>query len=100
IIAPFINNSARTHNSPQDASPQSFKIKQEGGKYREFKFGSRASNPIDQWPDPDIYIHYPSGQKLDGSSRSNMNRSFPGAANDGITQLAGGAVTKLLKKEN
>ena len=100
IIAPFINNSARTHNSPQDAAPQSFKIKQEGGKYREFKFGSRASNPIDQWPDPDIYIHYPSGQKLDGSSRSNMNRSFPGAANDGITQLAGGAVTKLLKKEN
>ncbi len=100
IIAPFINNSARTHNSPQDAAPQSFKIEQEDGKYREFKFGSRATNPIDQWPDPDIYIHHPSGQKLDGSSRSNMNRSFPGAPNDGITQLAGEAVTKLLKKEN
>ncbi len=99
IIAPFINNSARTHNSPQDAAPQSFKIEQENGKYREFKFGSRATNPIDQWPDPDIYIHHPSGQKLDGSSRSNMNRSFPGAPNDGITQLAGEAVTKLLKKE-
>ncbi|MDO4561798.1 MAG: succinylglutamate desuccinylase/aspartoacylase family protein [bacterium] len=99
IIAPFINNSARTHNSPQDAAPQSFKIEQEDGKYREFKFGSRATNPIDQWPDPDIYIHHPSGQKLDGSSRSNMNRSFPGAPNDGITQLAGEAVTKLLKKE-
>ncbi|MDO5116307.1 MAG: succinylglutamate desuccinylase/aspartoacylase family protein [Synergistaceae bacterium] len=99
IIAPFINNSARTHNSPQDAAPQSFKIEQEGGNYREFKFGSRATNPIDQWPDPDIYIHRPSGQKLDGSSRSNMNRSFPGDVDDGITQLAGKAVMELLKKE-
>ena len=99
IIVPFVSNSARTHNSPQDAAPQSFRIEQEGG-FRTFKFGSRATNPVDQWPDPDIYIHYPSGQKLDGSSRSNMNRSFPGIASDGITQLAGLAVVNLLKKEN
>ena len=64
-----------------------------------FKFGSRATNPVDQWPDPDIYIHQPSKQKLDGSSRSNMNRSFPGSLNDGITQRAGYAVMQLLKKE-
>ncbi|MDY9921835.1 MAG: succinylglutamate desuccinylase/aspartoacylase family protein [Synergistota bacterium] len=100
IIVPFVNNSARTHNSPQDAAPQYFKIDQPDGSFRTFKFGSRATNPIDQWPDPDMYIHYPSQQKLDGSSRSNMNRSFPGDTNDGITQLAGHAVTNLLKKEN
>ncbi len=100
IVVPFVNNSARTHNSPQDAAPQFFTIEQPGGHKRVFKFGSRATNPVDQWPDPDIYIHYPSGQKLDGSSRSNMNRSFPGDDKDGITQLAGLAVTNLLKKEH
>ena len=99
IVVPFVDESAHTHNSPQDAAPQYFTIKQEGGHSRTFKFGSRATNPIDQWPDPDIYIHYPSGQKLDGSSRSNMNRSYPGSTNDGITQLAGHAVMNLLKKE-
>ena len=100
IVVPFVNNSARTNNLPQAASPQRFHIAQEGGKFRTFKFGSRSTNPIDQWPDPDIYIHYPSGQKLDGTSRANMNRSFPGNANDGITQLGGLAVVNLLKKEN
>ena len=99
ILMPFGNMSARTHNSPQDAAPQHFTIKQPDGGERIFKFGSRATNPIDQWPDPDIYIHQPSKQKLDGSSRSNMNRAYPGDRHDGITQLAGLAVVELLKKE-
>ena len=75
IVLPCANMSAFTHNSPQDAAPQRFHIPQEGGKARVFKYGSRATNPIDQWPEPDVYIHYPSGQKLDGGSRSNLNRS-------------------------
>ncbi len=100
IIVPFVNNSARTNNLPQAAAPQRFTIKQKDGKSRTFKFGSRSTNPVDQWPDPDIYIHYPSGQKLDGTARANMNRAFPGNGGDGITQLGGLAVVNLLKKEN
>lgn len=100
IVVPFVSNSARTHNSPQDAAPQHFTIQQANGHSRTFKFGSRATNPIDQWPDPDIYIHQPSKQKLDGSSRANMNRAYPGDLHDGITQLAGHAVVELLKKEH
>lgn len=99
IVVPFVNASAHTHNSPQDAAPQYFHIGQPGGKERIFKFGSRATNPIHQWPNPDIYIHHPSMQRLDGGSRANMNRSFPGSRTDGITQLAGLAVVELLKKE-
>ena len=100
FVMPCANMSAFTHNSPQDAAPQRFHIKQEGGKSRVFKFGSRATNPIDQWPEPDVYIHYPSGQKLDGGSRSNLNRSYPGTKNDGLTQLVGLAIVELLNKEN
>ncbi len=100
FVMPCANMSAFTHNSPQDAAPQRFHIEQEGGKSRVFKFGSRATNPIDQWPEPDVYIHYPSGQKLDGGSRSNLNRSYPGTKNDGLTQLVGLAIVELLNKEN
>ena len=94
IVIPFADHSAFTHNSPQDAAPQRFHI-----GTRTFKFGSRASNPIHQWPDPDIYIHYPSGQKLDGSSRANLNRGYPGTLNEGITQAASLAILELIQKE-
>ena len=94
IVIPCANHSAFTHNSPQDAAPQRFHIGS-----RTFKFGSRATNPIHQWPDPDIYVHYPSGQKLDGSSRANLNRGYPGTLNEGITQAASLAILELIQKE-
>lgn len=99
IVIPFANHSAFTHNSPQDAAPQRFHLDQGNGKARVFKFGSRATNPIHQWPDPDIYIHYPSGQKLDGSSRANLNRGYPGTLKEGITQAASLAILELIRKE-
>ena len=95
IVIPFADHSAFTHNSPQDAAPQRFHLGS-----RTFKFGSRASNPVHQWPDPDIYVHYPSGQKLDGSSRANLNRGYPGTLNEGITQAASLAILELIQKEH
>lgn len=95
IVIPFADRSAFTHNSPQDAAPQRFHVGS-----RTFKFGSRATNPVHQWPDPDIYVHYPSGQKLDGSSRANLNRGYPGTLNEGITQAASLAILELIRKEN
>ena len=95
IVIPFGNHSAFTHNSPQDAAPQRFRL-----GTRTFKFGSRATNPIHQWPDPDIYVHHPSGQKLDGSSRANLNRGYPGTLNEGITQAASLAILELIQKEH
>ncbi len=100
IVMPFANMSAFTHNSPQDAAPQRIHFTTPDGSVRSFRFGSRATNPIDQWPEPDVYIHHPSGQKLDGGSRSNLNRSYPGTLNDGLTQKVGLAIVELLKEEN
>ena len=99
IVIPFADHSAFTHNSPQDAAPQRFRLDQGNGRARVFKFGSRATNPIHQWPDPDIYVHYPSGQKLDGSSRANLNRGYPGTLNEGITQAVSLAILELIQKE-
>ena len=49
-VIPRTDNSAFTHNDAQEASPHFFHIDTKSGT-REFVFGSRASNPIDQWPD-------------------------------------------------
>ena len=40
--------------------------------------GDRWSNPLDQWPDPEVYIHYPSRQQLAYMDIRNLNRTWPG----------------------
>ena len=53
-VIPNINNSALTHNDPLDGSPQYMHFTTKNGETRTFQYGSRATNPIDQCPDPDI----------------------------------------------
>jgi len=98
IVIPRANNSAFTHNDPQEANPQRFVIKTATGE-RWFRFGSRSTNPIDQWPDPEVYRHYPSGQKLSGSETRNLNRSYPGKPDGSLTEKVAYAIMSLMKQE-
>ncbi|WP_427170731.1 succinylglutamate desuccinylase/aspartoacylase family protein [Fusobacterium nucleatum] len=98
-IIPRANGSAMSHNDPQEASPQRFTIKTPYGE-RWFRFGSRATNPLDQWPDPDVYIHAASGQKLSGNETRNLNRAYPGRADGTYTEKVAYAITELIKKNN
>ena len=75
-IIPSINASGLTHNDPLEGSPQYMHFTTPSGEQRVFHYGSRATNPIDQWPDPDIYTHT-SGQSLSGSETRNLNRCYP-----------------------
>ena len=95
IVIPRANNSAFTHNDPQEANPQSFAI----GK-RSFRFGSRSTNPIDQWPDPEVYRHHPSGQKLSGSETRNLNRSYPGKPDGSLTEKVAFAIMQVMEQEH
>lgn len=97
IIIPRANHSAFTHNDPQEGHPQKYTIRTANGS-RWFRFGSRSTNPIDQWPDPDVYIHQ-SGQKLSGSETRNLNRAYPGAANTNLTEKIAYGITQLIKEE-
>ena len=54
---------------------------------------------MDQWPDPDIYLHYPSGQTLSGNQTRNLNRAFPGRPNGNFTERVAFAITELVKRE-
>ena len=93
-VIPRTDNSAFTHNDPQEGSPHFFHIDTKSGT-REFVFGSRASNPIDQWPDPDVYTHS-SGQTLSGSEMRNINRTYPGVKDGTMTEQISYAITNMI----
>ena len=100
IIVPYANMMGRSHTFPQDAHPQTFGFTTRGGNSRIFRYGSRTTNPVYEWPNPDIYIHPASGQTMAGMERSNLNRAHPGVADGGITeQLAYGFMQLILAEQ-
>lgn len=94
-VIPNINNSAFTHNDPLEGTPQYMHFTTSDGETRTFHYGSRATNPIDQWPDPDIYKHT-SGQTLSGSETRNLNRCYPGVEDGTISEQVAYAVTNMI----
>jgi hypothetical protein len=97
-LIPRANNSAFTHNLPQEGLPQYFEIKGKKG-LRKFRYGARITNSIDQWPDPEIYFHYPSGQKLAGNETRNLNRAYPGRPDGSLTEQVAYAIINLINTE-
>ena len=98
-VIPRANNSGLSHNDPQEGAPASFSIKKPDGSARQFRYGSRATNPLDQWPDPDMYIHAASGQRLSGNETRNLNRGYPGRTNGTFTERVCYGITQLILKE-
>jgi hypothetical protein len=98
IVIPEADRSAFTHNKPLEAYPNGFTIKTSNGD-RRFRFGSRCANPIDQWPDPDIYVHRPSGQRLSGDECRNLNRSYPGRPDGVLIERVAFAIKTLIQHE-
>lgn len=97
-VIPRANNSAFTCTDPQEAAPMKFYIETAGGT-RWFRFGSRATNPIDQWPDSEVYVHASSGQKLSGSETRNLNRAYPGREDGNLTEKVAYGITTLIRNE-
>lgn len=97
-VIPRANASAFTHADYMEGEPRSFTLNAASGR-RQFRFGSRATNPVDQWPDPDIYIHASSGQRLSGSETRNLNRAYPGRADGTFTERLAYGITSLIRAE-
>lgn len=98
IVIPQACRSGFTCTDPMEGTPQSFILRTNSGE-RKFPFGSRVSNPLDQWPDPLVYSHYPSGQQLSGFETRNLNRSYPGRCDGTFTEQVGFAIMELIRKE-
>jgi predicted deacylase len=98
IVVPSASRSASTVTRPSGAYPADFTIPTEWGGQK-FRMGDRYSNPLDQWPDPEVYIHYPSGQELAYVDIRNLNRTWPGRANGTLTEKTCFAFMELIKSE-
>jgi predicted deacylase len=92
------NRSATTATRLGGAYPPGFAIKTTWGA-RAFRMGDRWSNPLDQWPDPEVYIHYPSRQELAYVDIRNLNRAWPGRPNGTLTERTCYAFIELIRRE-
>lgn len=97
-VIPRANRSGATHNDPQEAHPDAVHIATAVGTVRAFRHGSRATNPIDQWPDPDVYVNY-MGQTLSGSETRNLNRCYPGKENGTLTEQIAYGIVQFIRAE-
>lgn len=98
-VIPYTNRSAFTHNDPQEGSPQEMHFTNASGEEITLRYGSRATNPIHQWPDPDVYTHAASGQRLSGSETRNINRAYPGKKDGNLTERVAYGIVELINQE-
>jgi hypothetical protein len=98
ILVLSANRSASTVTRPSGAYPTKYSIPTAWGE-QTFRMGDRWSNPLDQWPDPEVYIHYPSGQNLAYVDIRNLNRTWPGRENGTLTEKTCYALMQLIHQE-
>jgi len=98
IVIPTTNPSATTVTRLGGAYPPDFTIPTAWGGQK-FRLGDRWSNPLDQWPDPEVYIHFPTRQELAYLDSRNLNRCWPGRPNGTLTERTCYAMTELIKIE-
>lgn len=98
FICPHANLSASTLGMLGNAYPKFVHIETPFGP-KPFRIGDRNTSPLDQWPDPFTYVHYPSGQNLDYTDARNLNRTYPGRANGNLTEQLTFAIMELIRSE-
>lgn len=100
IVIPEANHSGFTFTDPMEAYVHSITVAAKDGSSRWFPVGMRRSNPTDQWPDPDAYVHVPSGERMIGEESRNLNRNHPGLPNGTVTAQVSYALVQLVKGAN
>lgn len=98
IVIDRLNTSASLSTRNGEAYPRFFTYDTPWGE-KVWRFGDRAASPLDSWPDPEVYIHYPSGQSLAYVDIRNSNRNWPGKADGLITERTAYAVMRLIEQE-
>lgn len=99
LVVPHSCLSGFSWTEPGQGHAPFFTIQTEFGE-RYFRYGGRGSNPIHQWPDPDMYLHYPSGQSLAADEIRNLNRAHPGNPDGRLTQKVAYAFRRMIEIES
>lgn len=98
FIIPHANMSASTVGMLGNAYPKFLHVESDFGPIR-YRIGDRSTAPLDQWPDPFTYVHYPSKQNLDYTDSRNLNRVFPGRPDGNRTEQLAFAIMELTRNE-
>ena len=98
IVIPVFNNSASRNTRPGDGYPLYFDIPADWGA-KKIRMGNRDASPLDQWPDPDVYIHFPDRQLLSFIDARNTNRTWPGRPNGVLMERVTHGALELMRKE-
>lgn len=98
IIIPQANRSATTLGMLGNAYPQYYHIPTSWGSVK-YKIGDRWAHPLDSWPDPFTYHHYPSGLQLTYQDLRNVNRCYPGRENGSLIERVCYGIMEIIRKE-
>lgn len=98
FVIPRASVSASTLGMLGNAYPAFFHVKTPWGE-KKYRIGDRETNPLDQWPDPFTFVHYPSRQNLAYQDSRNLNRTFPGRPDGSLTERTAFAITELIRRE-
>jgi len=98
IVIPQFNNSAGRNTRPGDGYPLYFEIRTDWGS-RKFRMGNREASPLDQWPDPDVYVHYPDKQLLSFLDVRNTNRTWPGRPDGPLMERVTYGAMQIMREE-
>lgn len=99
IVLPIGNYSAATTGLSGIGYPSSYTIETPWGE-KTYRVGSRLANPLDQWPDPPVFIQYPSGTGLCYEDARNLNRNYPGRSSGTLSERVGSAIMQLIQQEH
>ena len=99
IVIPQANHSAATHVESSEGFPTRFTVTTGSGRTRWFRYGGRLTNPVHQWPDPEVYTHFPSGQLQSDFDVRNLDRAFPGRPDGVFTERVAFGITELVRRE-
>lgn len=98
IVVTRANTSASQISRNGEAYPRFYSVKTPWGE-KTWRMGDRCTNALDSWPDPEVYIHYPSGQNLAYMDIRNLNRTWPGRKDGLLTERTNYAMMELMRKE-
>lgn len=98
IVIPNLNNSGGRNTRAGDGYPLYYSISTPWGE-KTFRMGNRDASPLDQWPDPDVYVHYPTKQTLSYADIRNTNRTWPGRADGAGAERLTFAAMELMRQE-